>query len=93
VTLDELLKLARVIRETPWARLPATEATRLARAVLDILSAPPLCGWPMPEVVAIKGGWRDVAWEPLGADVEPDEAIALGVALIRAGLEAKGDGR
>jgi hypothetical protein len=95
VTLDELLDIARrILPDVDRPRVArVAEIDKLARAVLDVLGAQPPCGWPLPRAIT----WANkacVVWpEAFDDEMSPDEAIALGVALIRAGLEAKGDGR
>lgn len=85
MTLDELLALARVVRETPWARLPADQATKLAIGILSLLDALDECGWPEPSVK----GPRSIWWEALGCLLTSDEARAIAAMLLRAADRAE----
>ena len=62
------------------------------RELRALLALPMPCGWDEPRVTSPDAhGVVGVAAEWLGDDVHPFEAIALGAALIAAGLKARGD--
>ncbi len=78
------------------ATLSGDEMRRLLaelRSLRATLSTPMPCGWPAP-VPASPAKPTMVLWEALDCDggnaLDPDEAIALGAALVRAGLKARG---
>ena len=54
------------------------------RRLRSLLATAAPCGWPTPEA-------RDgvVAWDSLDGLLDADEAVAIGAALVRAGLEAR----
>ena len=94
MTLDEALELARVVQakpHLPWGK-ERIDAQALARFVLDTLGAQMPCGFDEPRVVSDPIGQPDTPpWVEFAAtNYEPDEAIAIGAALVRAGLVAKG---
>jgi hypothetical protein len=85
--LDELLALASVVRDTPWADISRVAAPpRLAKGVLELLGAGWPCGWPEPEAA----GTNHIRWEALGDDlITLDDARGLLAGLARAIAEAE----
>lgn len=90
MTLDEALELAEGLSRTAFGSGPAAQG--LARFVLDTLGAQMPCGWEGPRpVLEDDETTAHVEWS-FGEEttLDPDEAIAIGAALVRAGLQAKG---
>lgn len=60
--------------------------------IVELLETPAPCGWPKPELVLMpstRGDGAAVAWDSIAGFMTPDEAIAIGVALVRAGFQGK----
>lgn len=87
MTVDGILELAaQVSREdNPLARNELSKT--LARAVLDLLSAQPPCGWPKPSCERPPL----IMWDAvLGAQaLSPDEARGIAAMLLRAADDAE----
>lgn len=56
---------------------------KFEQAILDFFEEPTLCGWPVPEIVEKSYG-KMIAWEPLGADIDADEARSIIAMLAHA---------
>lgn len=90
---EELSDLIAEFSADAWAQSPsgrALSAMRELRELRALLATPMPCGWPVPELQPFRDGTCGVAWEPLDADTDADEAIALAAGLMRAALAAKG---
>lgn len=98
MTLDEAVELASYQvsgRASVDGQIQQRRADKLAQFILDTLDQQLPCGFDEPRVelrvsdIGMPG--RPVVIHD-GVTYDPDEAIALGAALVRAGLQAKGGG-
>lgn len=92
MTLDEALELARaIVAAHPYDRRER-DAAKLARFIIDTLGAQMPSGYDGPRVVSDPIGDPEAPpWiEFFDGTLEPDEALGIGAALIRAALAAKG---
>lgn len=87
MTVDEMLALARDVVESneKWPDDDSTEILELARAVIELLSAPELNDHPL-EPGSCPTGPLIVVFEQIRT---PPQARALAVALLRAADEAE----
>lgn len=72
------------------------QAAKELRELRALLSAPMPCGFERPEALAPgdSNGTHTMGYAAVqhgDCTYDPDEAIALGAALVRAGLQAKGE--
>lgn len=85
MTIDELLKLAREIYDSPPRLRSSVDVDAVSSAILSLLSVSPDCGWPEPQCKGPNAIW----WESLGSAIDADEARAMAIALLRVADEAE----